>query len=176
MEAKKYDKALNTLNKAIKIDVNNSVTHYLFGLVEARQERYKEAIIHLKKSVSLNPESDQYKFDLALCYVETEEYDKSEKIFDELIDAFPYDQSLFVYVSDLYERTEQYRKGLELIESIPEDELGEPYLVYQLAKFHNMLDTGKDKVITLLEEAKEKAEYLRDKKLIEDINEYKDQL
>ncbi len=174
MEAGKYEDALKPLFRAKQMDELNPIPHYLIGCVKARQDEYKDAIVYLKRSLELQPESSQFAFDLALCYVEVGDYDEAEELFDKLVKNYPQDQSLLVYVTDFYLLTKQYYRGINLIESIPPEELGEAYLVYQLAQLYYEADkvNNKEKTSDLLEEAKEKARYLRDKKLIEEIEEY----
>lgn len=175
MEAGKYEEALESLFKAEQKNKSDPIPQYLMGCVKARQGNYEEAIEYLNRALKLNPESSQFAFDLALCYIETEEYNKTEALFDRLIKNYPKDQSLLVYVCDFYLLTKQYYKGINLIEQIPPENLGEAYLVYQLAKLYYEADNenNRAKVADLLEEAKVKAKYLKDKKLIEEIEEYK---
>ena len=176
MEAKKYEKAVDVLSKAKEMDSEESVIYYLLGLIEARQEKYTGAIDYLRRSIKLRPESPQYKFDLALCYVEIEKHTEAEQLFKELLETHANEQSLLMYICDLYLKTKQFKKGIELIENIPNGELYEPYLVYQLAQFYNEVGENKNKVLNLLEEAKEKAHLLKDKKVTKEIERYKSEI
>ncbi|MFW5799420.1 MAG: tetratricopeptide repeat protein, partial [Spirochaetota bacterium] len=153
-----------------------SATYYLLGLVEARQENYTEAIEYINQALQLKPDSAQYQFDLALCHMENEDYENAQNLFDKVMETYYQDQSLLVYVCDLCDRTGNYKKGINIIESIPKDELGEPYLVYQLAQFYNKLGNNKEKVLNLLNEARDKARYLKDKNLIEEIGAYENEI
>lgn len=172
MENKKYDKAKTSLLKAKELDPHESITYYLLGLVEARQNNFIQAIPYLRSALELNPKATQYKFDLALTYMENGDYDKSEELFDDLMYTHSEDQSLLVYVCELYQHKGELDKAIKIIEAIPYTERGEPRLPYQLACYY--AEMGKDKalILDLLDEAKDKASYLRDKELVKEIEDY----
>jgi predicted Zn-dependent protease len=176
MENKKYDKAKNSLLKAKAIDSHDSTIYYLLGLVEARQNNFNEAIPYLRSALELNPSATQYKFDLALSYMENEEYDKSEELFDDLMYTYSEDQSLLVYVCELYQHKGELDKAIKIIEAIPYEERGEPRLPYQLAKYYYEQDKDKESILDLLDEAKSKAKYLRDKSLVKEIEDYENEI
>lgn len=176
MNVKKYDRAILSLNKAMAINDKSSSVYYLLGLVEARQYRFNAAIRYLKIALRIKPENPQYQFDLALCYMEIENYAESEKLFNGLLETHPDNQSLFVYVSDMYYKSNRIQKAIDFIESIPESKLTEPYLIYQLAQYYQELNTDTNKIFNLLDKAIEKALLIKDKQLIREIEGYKDEI
>ncbi len=176
MDKCKYDKAKEKFMEARSINNRDSAVYYLLGLIEARQENFEPAIEYLRSSLELNPEGVQYKFDLALCYVETGEYDKAEELFEDLIYRYEKEQSLLVYACDLYHRKGDIDKAIKLIEDIPYEERGEPKLSFMLAKYYH--EKGKDRniILELLEESKQKATYLRDKELIKQVEDFENEI
>ncbi len=176
MENKKYEKAKTSLLKAKEMDSHDSTIYYLLGLVEARQNNFTEAIPYLRSALELNPSSTQYKFDLALSYMENGEYDRSEELFDDLMYNYSEDQSLLVYVCELYQHKGELDKAIKIIEAIPYEERGEPRLPYQLARYYSEQNKDKEIILDLLYEAKSKANYLRDKTLVKEIEDYENEI
>lgn len=79
--SKHYDKAIDLYKKAIKNNENISSSYYNLAVCLIKQFKYNEAIIILKKSLTLSLDS-KYFFNLAYCYFQLNDYKNALRLFN----------------------------------------------------------------------------------------------
>ncbi len=75
----KFTDAIKLFSKAVNLDKKNSLYSYNLGNAYFFNGWYKEAVNAYKEAIILNPENTDYRYSLAYMYYEHEEYDKSYK-------------------------------------------------------------------------------------------------
>ena len=77
MEQGKTLEAIDSVNKALKLDPENSEAHYFLGFIHYQQSEYPPAEKEFKKALKLNPYYTDAHNLLGLVYRETKDYDKA---------------------------------------------------------------------------------------------------
>ena len=89
-EKGKMDEALTNIEKALKLDSNNSYSWYLKAEIEMHRLEHKKALNDLKKAVSINDNIDNYWFDMGSCYLNLGEYNKSYDCYKKAFNLNPH--------------------------------------------------------------------------------------
>lgn len=76
----KLNEAIGAYKEALKLEPNNDSVHSSLGLIYLRQKKYTEAIAETRKSVAINPSSDNY-----------------ESLGDALAEAGNFDEAITAY-------------------------------------------------------------------------------
>ena len=79
MVINKFEKALENLNSAIKINPNNFEPYYLKGLVYNNMNKLEDAIKNFNLSLSFNQSHQDTLYSLAVSYREIKNFVKSKK-------------------------------------------------------------------------------------------------
>ena len=107
--------AVNSLKPYIKKFTNNFTFQYLLGTAYYQLKDYDNSKIYLKNALQIYPQSKNTKHNLALIYDSTGEWDKSDKLYMELISNDSTDaQAYNNYAYSLVEREENIEFALEL--------------------------------------------------------------
>ena len=88
-EAKDYDKALDSLREALKVDPKNADAHYYTGLVLVAQKKPGEAIAAFEKARAAAPTDVAILYQLGLAYFGQKEYRKAEGPLEQVFKAAP---------------------------------------------------------------------------------------
>ena len=81
-EQGKTMQAMESMDKALKLDPDNSEAHYFLGYMRYQQSEYKPAAKEFRKAIKLNPYYTDAHNHLGLVYREMKEYDKALAEFD----------------------------------------------------------------------------------------------
>jgi type IV pilus biogenesis/stability protein PilW len=81
-EQGKTMQALESMNKALKLDPHNAEAHYFLGFMRYQQSEYKPAEKEFRRAIKLNPYFTDAHNHLGLVYREMKEYDKALAEFD----------------------------------------------------------------------------------------------
>jgi serine/threonine protein kinase/Tfp pilus assembly protein PilF len=84
-----YDRALNELEKGLKIKPSDGEILSYIGFVKRRQGRFEESITDLKKSLELDPLNESLNFHIGETFLLTKDYEMAEKYLDKAISAMP---------------------------------------------------------------------------------------
>ena len=107
--------AVNSLEPYIENFINNFTFQYLLGTAYYQLKDYDNSKIYLKNALQIYPQSKNTKHNLALIYDSTGEWDKSDKLYMELISNDSTDaQAYNNYAYSLVEREENIEFALEL--------------------------------------------------------------
>jgi len=74
--------AIDSLDKALKLDPDNAEAHYVLGYIHYQQSEYKPAEKEFKKALKVNPYYTDAHNHLGLVYRETKDYDKALSEFE----------------------------------------------------------------------------------------------
>ena len=77
LEQGKTMQAIESVDKALKLDPENAEAHYLLGFIRYQQSEYKPAVKEFRRALKLNPYYTDAHNHLGLVYRETKEYDKA---------------------------------------------------------------------------------------------------
>lgn len=115
-------KADEYIEKAVRLNPNNSDVRFIQGNIFYKQKDYDNAIIAYKKTVELNPKGDNPWRKLALCYKEKKDYKKALESINKAIELSPEDYEfkgtqaeLLLFNGDINNASRAYEKTLELL-------------------------------------------------------------
>lgn len=151
-----YDRAEPCLKKSLKLvskaEYTFRVHRALGSLYEGRGE-HREALMHYKKAIELNPDQDQIYLNLGNCL-------KHERCIDEAIDAYQHALSLDPdnylacrNIGQIYEQShqlEESRKYAELALKYAPNDVGTNFLIAQLDLREKKVDQAKDRLTNVL--------------------------
>ena len=69
--------AIESIDKALKLDPENAEAHYVLGYIRYQQSEYKPAEKEFRKAIKINPYYTDAHNHLGLVYRETKDYDKA---------------------------------------------------------------------------------------------------
>jgi tetratricopeptide (TPR) repeat protein len=83
------DKVEKLLVKVLADEPNFAEAHYNLGVVYSNSLRYDEAVGHLEKARDIEPEELDHTVALAQAYAVTEQYDKAQRLFEQVVARQP---------------------------------------------------------------------------------------
>lgn len=110
-----YDKALESLDKCLKLQPDNDVVLFEIGKNNLQLKNYKAAYESFEKATVINPKNRWYFHGMYdVCY-ETQDYVQSIELVNKLI---PFDESYREDLASLYMKTKQFDKALTVINEL----------------------------------------------------------
>ena len=139
--------AIEILRPRVEIFTKNFTIQYLVGTAYYQLKDFDNSKVYLKNALEIYPQSKNTKHNLALIYDATGEWDKSDKMYMELISSDSTDaQAYNNYAYSLVERDENIEFALELAKNaIRLEQINEAYLdtigwiYFKLFKFDKAL-------------------------------------
>ncbi len=89
----------------------NSDFHYLLGVIEDKQQKPAKAIQHFSKISADSTFYSTARLQMAFLYEETEQPQKAQAIFDQLLEVESDNAELLLYAGSFLERQEQYEQA-----------------------------------------------------------------
>jgi tetratricopeptide (TPR) repeat protein len=80
-----YDKALDQLLVAYKVEPNSLEVNNNLGNVYLHKELYKDAILHYRKAIEKKPNATLMRYNLAIAHIETEDFEAAKQALTDLI-------------------------------------------------------------------------------------------
>lgn len=111
-QEKKYDEAILEYQQALSLAPNNSKTNLLLGLTYANAGDLKNALIHMKKCVELDPSYASY-FHLGLIYAVKNESKKALEAFDDALKLNPESSEAHYQKGLVYTSQKKNQKAIE---------------------------------------------------------------
>ena len=104
IEQGKTMQAIESVNKAIRADPENSEAHYVLGFIRYQQSEYEPAEKEFRKAIKLNPYYTDAHNHLGLVYRETKEYDKALAEFQAALNdkAYRSPEKIYLNIGHLY--------------------------------------------------------------------------
>jgi len=130
------EKAVEYLEKAVKILPYDYQSRNNLGIVYGKLEQPEKALKELMTAIWLKPEDDTIKINLSIFYQRQKEYKKAEEVLNYLLSKNPKDAQLHFRLGMVYKDAGQYEEGVsELLKSMelaphiinPYEELGNIY-------------------------------------------------
>ena len=112
-----YDKAIESLEKCLKIQPENPVIHHELGKNYFYIKDYIKAETSFAKAAAIDPKNKWYLIDLFEVYYETKNYNQALTIVQKIV---PLDKNYKEDMVSLYVYTKQYDKALVLINELDE--------------------------------------------------------
>jgi tetratricopeptide (TPR) repeat protein len=112
-----YDKAIESLEKCLKIQPENPVIYHELGKNYFYRKDYIKAETSFAKAAEIDPKNKWYLIDLFEVYYETKNYNQALTIVQKIV---PLDKNYKEDMVSLYVYTKQYDKALVLINELNE--------------------------------------------------------
>ena len=114
IEQGKTLQAMESADKALKLDPENAEAHYLLGYIHYQQTEYKPAEKEFRKALKLNPYYTDAHNHLGLVYRETKEYDKALSEFQAALNDKSYKtpESIHLNIGYLYLARSMYPEAI----------------------------------------------------------------
>lgn len=114
LEQGKTLQAIESVDKALKLDPENAEAHYLLGFIHYQQSEYKEAEKEFKKALKLNPYYTDAHNHLGLVYRETKDYDKALSEFHAALNdkAYQSPERIHLNIGYLYLERGMYTEAI----------------------------------------------------------------
>ena len=98
-----YARALKEFDAARKLQPSNASVYFWIGVIQRREGKWSEAVANMKKSVELNPRSDENLTQLAFTLIALRRYAEAEPYLTRAIEISPdqldpYDTKFLLYV------------------------------------------------------------------------------
>ncbi len=103
-----YEKAKELYKQALRIDKNNQLIHFNFGVLYLKLEEFANAQIHLESSNKLSPKHYATKLNLAICYKNLKLYEKAFSLYADMITINYNDMDTLYNLGNLYISVEKY--------------------------------------------------------------------
>lgn len=111
-----YQKAIESYQKAIKINSEYSSAYYNLGIVYPKIKEYSKSIESYEKAIELNLEDSNGYYNLGIVYTKIEQYEKAIESFNKALEFNPSNSSTYFNLGNLYKKIEQYERAIELYE------------------------------------------------------------
>ena len=114
LEQGKTLQAIESVDRALKLDPQNAEAHYLLGFIHYQQSEYKHAEKEFRKALKLNPYYTDAHNHLGLVYREMQEYDKALSEFQAALNDKSYKapERIYLNVGHLYLARSMYPEAI----------------------------------------------------------------
>jgi tetratricopeptide (TPR) repeat protein len=111
IQSKQYEKAIDTLDKSIKLSPKSPLSHYYRGYAYMKERDYDRAIPDFEKSISLDPNLSGAYAGLATVQVELKDYEEAMRAASKAIELNPEDASSYYNRGLAYYYLKEYEKA-----------------------------------------------------------------
>lgn len=154
---KKYDEAINNLNKALILEPQNSDIYYTFGLLNVNQDDYTKAEEYLAKSLNLNPNNQKSKnlltqinknknnklIEMAYHNFDIQNYDEALRLINEVLKTAKDDPDLLYDKALMYYAKHMYAEEVEILKKIIQIKPDFSLAYYSLGVAYELLSNPK---------------------------------
>ncbi len=116
LSKEKYDKAIESYEKAIAINPKKDETYYNMGNAYVEQGEYDKAIESYEKAIEINPKDDESYCNMGIAYVKQGEYDKAIESYEKAIEINPKRDETYYNMGIAYVEQGEYDKAIESYE------------------------------------------------------------
>ncbi|NVM35482.1 MAG: hypothetical protein HWN81_07790 [Candidatus Lokiarchaeota archaeon] len=107
--------ALENINKAINLDIKNSLNYAIKTQILQFKGKYKEALGTIKKAIEMDPKAANYYSDFAFILIWTNKFEKAIKAINKAIEIEPTVAEYYSHLASVYCFLNQYEKALETL-------------------------------------------------------------
>lgn len=129
------ENAMIYFNKALKLDDKLAEAWAAIGRLHVKDGKSKIALKYYAKAIKIMPLSDEFKYDQAVIYLKFSEFDKSEKLFLEIVDHDVNYIEAWINLSVCRLEAEGIETAIDTIEQALENNKEEASLWYRLAGY-----------------------------------------
>jgi tetratricopeptide (TPR) repeat protein len=115
---KKYEKAIETYQKGLKIDPKSSELYAALGLAYLSKKEYKQANLAFKKSIKLDAKNPDALAGLGYVAMIDEKYDQAEKLMKQALALDPDRIAALSAIGELYMREKRYPEAQKAFEKL----------------------------------------------------------
>ena len=91
-ESGQYDKALDLINRAIRLDANNANSWYNKGIILFKMGRYQDALNSFAQAADIDPEFTEAWYNKGLALMHMGKYLEAIRAFNKLLKIHPHDK------------------------------------------------------------------------------------
>ena len=113
--------------------------HYGLALALARLRRFEEAVREMEYVISLLPEKDDFRLDLAQIYFEAGRYQEARPLLEWFVKRYPYRKGAKFLLAKCYQETGDLKKALALYEELKPVMEDDPEFHYYLGRLYAAL-------------------------------------
>jgi Tfp pilus assembly protein PilF len=130
-----YRNALKSFNKALDLDENLAEAWAAIGGIFVKQKLEKTATKYYLKAIRLMPLNIEFKYDLAMVYLQLEQFEKAEELFREVVEKDPNHIQAWIEFSFSKSVSDGLEKAIDIIEESLEQNKDEASLWLRLAAY-----------------------------------------
>jgi tetratricopeptide (TPR) repeat protein len=116
LELGRYEDAMASYKKAIRIDSSYPVVHYRYGLLLRRSDRREEAEQAFKDAIELQPLFSEAVIEYAEMLIEDQRFEEAEAALVHLLEQDGEFQDALVMTANLYAEQGRYDEAIQLLE------------------------------------------------------------
>ncbi|MBU2462727.1 MAG: tetratricopeptide repeat protein, partial [Candidatus Edwardsbacteria bacterium] len=133
-------KAIEYLEKAVKLEKDFSEANCLLGLIYAINDRHSTAIFYFNRVIESDPNYDEIYFSLALSYGKLRNYTEAIEAFKKAIDKKPGFIDAYLKLSQCYCYIGQYNEAKKVCFDVLEIEKDRNDIHYNLGLIYLLLE------------------------------------
>ena len=138
LDDKQYDRALDTLRRALEIEPDHVEALYYTGVAHMARREPDLAVPFLERARAASPRDPSIAFQLALAYFAQQQYERAKPLLEQVFAADPTLDGLGYYVGFLRYREKDYRGALAAFRA---GKSSDPE-IQQLTRFYSALALG----------------------------------
>ena len=135
-QLRKYEDSISNLKKALKISVN-AKSFYILGNVYRENGQFEEAKRSFEKSIDINKEFTQSKLSLANLQIDYENYERAERMLDEIIKSNESESVLIsakIMIGNILKSKGDFEKAIKINQDILEKDTNNVDALYNISQ------------------------------------------
>jgi len=113
-----FEKARKYYRKSIAMDAKCAQAWHGIGMTLLAEDKIKETLYFFKTAYKFDKhQNSQFGLSLAAAYMDNDEMEKAQKIFEKLLTVFPEDFEVWLDYSMLYSEQKNYERALDLLQT-----------------------------------------------------------
>lgn len=143
----KYKKAIESYDKAISLNPDDSYSYGNKGLVLCKLEKYEEAIQEFDKAIDLDPDEPDHYYNKSLALISLGRYEESIEACDQVIKMNPKDYTIYSNRGSNLRKLKRYEEAIQsydqAIQLKPDESelyMNKAIVLMELEKYKDALD------------------------------------
>ena len=132
----RYEEAVSRIDEALAAEPNYLDGYVLKGEALRKLGRYDEAIVALEKGLQLNPDAQEVRVKLALCYLDRQDLPVALGLLQQVHAQSPRSIKAAFNLADVLGRLERHDEALRVLEELAEIYPDSAYTRYEIGRAH----------------------------------------
>ena len=113
IEKNQYNKALDSFQKAIKINPDSDKIFFQIGFVFSNLKKHKEAIKSYQKAIEIKPDKDAAYYNMGIAYSNLKQYKEAIISYQKAIEIRPEKDAAYYNMGIAYDNLKQYKEAIK---------------------------------------------------------------